>query len=151
MSSPSPPLLPPPFERVYLHHIRRVGGTSLNEAFFALSGADGAEVRSALRRSDDQSLLSNGIRYVGANRDLLEKGEYFYGFSHIPAHRITLPPSTFRITILRDPVARIMSNYRMARHHANRGRSGHWISVERSWLGNSILDFCRNMPEKRLL
>jgi hypothetical protein len=145
VAAPSPPL-PAPFQRVYFHHIRRVGGTSLSESFLALSGTDGAEAIKTLRAADDQSLVSNGIRYVGANPALLEAGAYFYGSSHLPAHKLTLPPNTFRIAILRHPVDRIVSNYRAALFNSKRKRRTPFIELESSWLGDSLSDFCRDMP-----
>ncbi|MGE5280927.1 MAG: hypothetical protein ACM3N0_01145 [Chloroflexota bacterium] len=96
----------PDYERVYHFHVRKTAGTSLNAAFWALGGLDLRAV------AGDQVVEGNGLRFVRGNRELIERGEYFFANSHRPAHELRLPPATYTITILRDPVARVVSYYR---------------------------------------
>ena len=98
------------FERVYLYHVRKTGGTSLSESFLALGGEDPAAVRRRLgegwgiARSRDVALAAHA-------RPALQGGRYLFGWSHIPAWDIELPPRTFTVTVLRDPAARVASLY----------------------------------------
>jgi hypothetical protein len=90
--------------RIYHFHVRKSAGTSMNAAFWSLGGLSGAE--------DWKEREGEGLRYVRHDAGLIEKGEYFFACSHIPAHVLRLPPDTFSLTILRDPAARVISYYR---------------------------------------
>jgi peptidoglycan/xylan/chitin deacetylase (PgdA/CDA1 family) len=94
------------YDRVYHHHVRKTAGTSLNAAFWALGGLD----LHSMGKSRD--VTSNGLRFVRFDPELIASGEYFFANSHLPAYRLELPPRTFTVTILRDPVARVVSLYR---------------------------------------
>jgi Sulfotransferase family len=96
----------PDYERVYHYHIRKTAGTSLNAAFWALAGLDLREI------SDRSEVEGNGLKLVRGNVELIEKGDYLFANSHQPAYRLRLPPATFTVTILRDPVSRVISYYR---------------------------------------
>jgi len=103
--------LPEGMRRVYCYHVRKTAGTSLHYAFLALGGEDPLDVQ---RRIADDALhrtVSDGYTFAAHERRLLEQGHYFYGWSHLPAHRIRLPRRTFTVTILRDPVQRVVSLY----------------------------------------
>lgn len=55
------------YKRVYLVHIRKMGGTSLNNMFLSLSGEDSSQLYAQLAQTPDHRLLSNGKIYVGWN------------------------------------------------------------------------------------
>jgi hypothetical protein len=97
--------------RVYCYHVRKAAGTSLHRSFLALTGQEPA----ALERRISESFLSqvavHGLSFVYANKAAIEYGDYFYGWSHWPAHELALPSDTFTITALRDPVKRVRSYY----------------------------------------
>jgi hypothetical protein len=107
----SPVSLPRGTRRIYHHHVRKTGGTSLNRAFLTLGGEDPATVHRRMRGALHVA-ESGGLRFVAHDRVLLREGEYFYGWDHAPAWSIELPSETFTITVLRDPVARLLSLYR---------------------------------------
>lgn len=94
------------FRRIYHYHIRKTAGTSLDAAFWHLAGIGLHDfgTRSQIRR--------NGIIIVRGERKKIEDGYYFYASSHIPAHVLRLPEDTFTITLLRDPLDRLLSYYR---------------------------------------
>ena len=99
------------FERVYLHHTRKTGGTSLSESFLTLGGEDPLTVKRRMR--DGWQMARTGDFVVTAHhRRALRRGCYFFGWSHFPAWSVRLPNRTFTVTILRDPEARVLSLYR---------------------------------------
>ncbi len=53
------------FERVYLYHIRKTGGTSINHMFLSLGGEQGKEVYDSLSRSRNLRIISNDKIFVG--------------------------------------------------------------------------------------
>jgi len=89
--------------------------------------------------------------YVGFNPYLLEKGDYFYGFSHMPKHKIKIPKDTFTFTILRDPVKRLISHYKMINEFKRRNRNHPSYKLEGKWLGNSFSEFLDNVPDNYLM
>lgn len=138
------------YKRIYFFHIRRVGGTSLNQTFFQLRSAHPALVSATIRRSSRKVINLSGLKHVGANQQELELGDYLYGFSHIPFQALRLPPETFTITLLRDPVERVLSHYRMILAYDLNGIQRPWLPLERKWLGNSFGDFIQLVPRERL-
>lgn len=145
------PALQEPFRRVYLHHIRKTGGTSLNFSFFALAGRDPKSLFSRMREDGQTELTECGITYVTRDKAKIEGGKYFYAFSHHPSHELRPPPDTFSITVLRDPIERVVSHYRMLRQYEELGVKKRWLTVEREWLGGSFREFVGNVPRHRLL
>lgn len=105
--------LPDGFDRIYFWHIRKTAGTSLNRAFLALGGEAVEPLHLRLQNSLNKRVFSGGKVIVGHNRYLIRQGRYYYAFSHQPMHALKLPPRTFAITCLRDPVQRVLSHYRM--------------------------------------
>jgi hypothetical protein len=79
--------------------------------FLSLSGCNPASLYNQLATARGYRLLNGGMIYVGWDVDRINKGNYFYGFSHIPLHKLDLPEGTFTITCFRDPVKRVVSHY----------------------------------------
>lgn len=138
------------YKRIYNVHIRKTGGTSLNNMFLALSGADSSVLFTQLVDKPEHRACVNDLIYVGWNKSLINKGDYFYAFSHIPYHKLKLKEDTFTLTCFRDPVKRIVSHYFMLLDFVNRGVKHPSFAVEEKWLGNSFDDFYNNMPKEHL-
>ncbi len=137
--------------RIYHFHIRKTGGTSLNEMFYSLNSNDPSDVSETIRQSKSKIILLNGNKYVGANMEELRKSDYFYGFSHFPVHMYKPDINVFTIVIFRDPIERLVSHYNMVVGMISHGIDRPWLNVESRWLGESIVDFAKNMPSEKLL
>lgn len=139
------------FRRIYHYHIRKTGGTSLNYMFLSLGGEEGRTVYDRLSSSPHLRTISNEKICVGWDREKIERGHYFYAFSHTPAHEICLPEKTFTLTCLRDPVKRVISLYKMLFEY-RKDKIEHPIMKEQGeWLGNSFGDFIDRTPKEHLL
>lgn len=139
------------WRRYYHVHLRKTGGTSLNQMFLGLDGGDGAERYQRLALAERQRLVVGQRVFVGWNRKLIEKGAYFYAFSHIPFHELHLPAETLLLTCFRDPVARLFSHYRMLREYQRDGVNHPCMREEEPWLGTSFGDFLARVPREHAL
>src|SRR3989339_170706 len=138
------------FKRIYFCHIRKVGGTSLNHSFLALCG-DNKKIYSRLVNSKKHYIKCGNKIFAGWSKELIEEGKYFYAFSHIPVHKLNLPPQTFIIGIIRNPIERVLSHYKMLLHFKEKKINHECMKVEGGWLGDSFSDFLDRVPRKDLL
>ena len=98
------------YRRIYFDHVRKTAGTAISFAFFRLSGDPYIVERQLARFTFAQN---NGYRYVWGSAALICQGKYFFAASHHPAYTVHPPgDGTFRFTILRDPIERLVSEYR---------------------------------------
>jgi hypothetical protein len=139
------------YKRIYLFHIRKTGGTSLNNMFLSRSGGDSAALYRQLTQTSSHRLTENGLIYVGWNHRLLKKGNYFYGFSHLPAHKIDIPEQTFTVSCFRDPVARVVSHFNMLMEFRENNVDHVALKKEGQWLGEDFNDFLHRIPQEHLL
>jgi len=137
------------YRRIYLFHVRKTGGTSLNHMFLAQGGEPADPVYARLARQG--RILSGGKVFVGWDKKLIEQGYYYYAFSHLPIHQLSLPDRTFTMTCLRDPAKRVISHYRMLKEYAEKNIAHPCMATEGRWLGDSFRTFIDNMPEEHLL
>lgn len=107
-----PPGVRPDVERVYFHHIRKTGGTSLARSLLEIGGEEAVAVERRLARSPMHFTVTGGVAVATGWAGIIERGRYWFAFSHIPAHELRIPEATFTVTILRDPLERLMSYYR---------------------------------------
>jgi hypothetical protein len=138
------------FQRVYLIHIRKTGGTSLNNMFLALS-KDSKQLYNDLTKTIGHRIICNNFIYVGWDKKNIEKGNYFYGFSHIPLYKLQLPKNTFTVSCFRDPAERVISHYNMLIDYKKNNINHPCMAIEGQWLGDSFEDFIERIPQEHLL
>lgn len=132
-------------------HIRKTGGTSLNNMFLSLSGEDSNQLYAQLAQMPDHRLFSNGKIYVGWNVKYINKGVYFYAFSHTPFHRLSLPDKTFTVSCFRDPVKRVVSHYNMLMDFYVNEIDHPCMETEGKSLGKDFDEFLSKIPREHLL
>lgn len=139
------------YKRIYLFHIRKTGGTSLNSMFLSLSNEDSNNLYTKLGQSPDHRLSRNGLVYVGWNTKYIKKGNYFYAFSHTPFHKLSFPEKTFTVSCFRDPVKRVVSHYNMLMNFSLNKINHPCMATEGKWLGNNFVEFLSKIPKEHLL
>ncbi len=137
------------YKRIYLVHVRKTGGTSINNMFLGMSG-EAARLYNRLAKESSHCIVSKDKIYVGWNCDLINRGDYFYAFSHAPWHKLDLPVGTFSFTCFRDPVNRVVSHYNMLVNYLKNGIDHPCMEIEREWLGESFEYFLNNIPREHL-
>ena len=138
------------YQRIYFYHVRKTGGTSLMRMFLALSGSPADEVRRELLDAQPDPLIKGDYVYAGWQKPTIEAGNYYFSFSHIPMHELTLPKNTFTFTCLRDPVKRVVSHYRMLLDFSQQVPKHPCFAEEGPWLGSSFDDFLSRIPRHHL-
>ena len=139
------------FDRVYFYHIRKCAGTSLVTGLLGADGRDGPAGYRQLATSKHGWTEIDGRIFVGWHTGLINEGFYHFGFSHSASHEIKLPPRTFTVTSLRDPVKRVLSHYRMLRYFQALRPAEYAMRFEGPWLGDHFSDFLERIPREHLL
>ncbi|MGH9017655.1 MAG: hypothetical protein ACRDY1_07905 [Acidimicrobiales bacterium] len=143
--------LPDGWRRIYCYHIRKTGGTSLNRGFMALGGEDPRVVHERLSASAEHRTVSDGYVFAAFDKKRLAQGRYFYGWAHRPAHKQILPPRTFTVTILRDPIERVRSYYDYLVVGDDPVMSERVSDEERQLAADGFGVFLTRLPERDLL
>lgn len=139
------------YDRIYHYHIRKTAGSSLNTAFknaFSDPSAGMADEEAHFARNWG---VVGGKVYVNHSEYLLERGDFFYGDGHGAFHELDIPPNTFKITILRDPAARVLSYYRMLMHWKHNDIKHPARKKEEGYVGNSFREFLERVPREHLM
>lgn len=138
------------YKRIYLVHIRKTGGTSLNNMFLSLTGSGSTELYNKLALSTPHRIVDNGLVFVGWDVAAINRGLYFYAFSHTPIHELNLPEDTFTVSCFRDPVKRLVSHYNMLMDFKLNNVNHPCMEIEGEWLGNSFGNFLERIPREHL-
>lgn len=143
--------LPDGSRRIYCHHIRKTAGTSLFLSFLALGGEDPMDVWRRINASRLPRTVSGPYAFASVHRKLLSEGAYFYGRAHRPAEEQPLPPDTFTVTVLRDPVARVHSYYDYLVAGDTPDTPGRVAERERRLAVDGFDSFLDRVPDRHLL
>lgn len=133
------------YDRIYHVHIRKCAGTSFNKCFIE-SVSCTVNSYDAIAKSFIKRLKFDEKPIVGWNKYLIEKGCYWYGFSHIPFYEIKFPSNTFTFTFLRDPAERLLSHYNMINDFINEGIDHPSLKVESQWCEFDFDYFLETIP-----
>ena len=140
------------YKRIYHFHIRKTGGTSVNRMFYELSGIDPDEISSIMDNSvTRRTVAPNGLVFVNWNRLAFRSGLFFYAHSHLPMKSVALPSATFTFTILRDPLNRVLSHYRMLRYWMEEEIVHPAAKKETAWARDGFRNFIERVPRNHLL
>lgn len=138
------------YRRIYLYHIRKTAGTSIAFALMGLARTDPHLIDRRLSRF--YFAQGHGYRYVANNAALIDQGSYFFAFSHLPAYTIGPPEAgTFKFTVLRDPIERVISLYRyLASPESDSSYSHKALIEERRWATEGFDRFLAQIPRQHL-
>jgi hypothetical protein len=100
------------YRRVYYYHLKKTGGTSLARSFLEIGGEQAPTVYDRVMYGHPYAATSGDYVFVFRDVRALERGHYYFGWSHTPAWQLHLPPRTLTVTVLRDPIQRVLSLYR---------------------------------------
>jgi hypothetical protein len=143
--------LPDDYERIYCFHIRKTGGTSLHSSFLSLGNEDQMEIRRRMSVERWQRAISGNYAFVAHRLETIERGNYFYGWSHWAKAKVTLPPRTFTITVLRDPYKRVLSYYDYLIEGDSKAYGFAVGGAERKWAEGGFSSFLDVVPKGHLL
>ena len=147
----APTTFPNDFRRVYHIHIRKTAGTSINRIFMAASGGDENLIYNKVALSLTHTTIVNKYKFTGYCARSINRGNYFYAYSHLPYWKLNLPEYTFKFTCFRDPILRVLSHYKMLTDLRDNRKFHPCMAVEGKWLGRNIHDFIDNIPKCHLL
>ena len=139
------------YKRIYFYHVRKAAGKSVTDIIMSLEGKDHYVKYGELYSARNHRIIYNDKVFVGWQPILIQKGNYYYAFSHIPYHKIKIPEETFTFTCLRDPISRVISYYNMLQRFKMNNNNTNMINQEVQYLGDTFNQFLDNIPKYRLL
>lgn len=134
------------YSRIYHYHIRKTGGKSINFMFLRLLDEDMHKLYKSINIARDRRVIHNGLAVSGWKLDVIQRGQYYFGYSHGSYDEFLLPPNTFTLTCFRDPLNRLLSHYNMLRKYQDKKIPHPCMQREGPWLGNNFDDFLDNIP-----
>ena len=137
------------YQRILHNHIRKCAGTSINKALIkSIGGNKNTYEELAKHRLHKMNLQLGSC--VGWNSIAINKGSFFFAFSHEPLHSLTLDDSTFTFCFLREPVERVISHYNMLKDLINDDKTHPALSEEKKFAFGDFDHFLDNIPREHL-
>ena len=100
------------WRRIHHVHIKKTGGTSVNQAIIAALGqGHESELWYSSLFPYPHVVVRNNTVFSGWNTDLLWAVRPHFSFAHTPLYELHRNKSTFMFTVLRDPVRRAISEF----------------------------------------
>jgi hypothetical protein len=144
-------ILPPGIKNIHLFHVRKTAGTSLYNAFLSLGGDDPRVVLRNISKGYPWFAYSGGYTFA-ANYHPNRLVNPVFSFSHDPFWSFETSIKTYKITILRDPVARVISLYRYLSDARSDEQEVYPAAPhEHDLVGYGLPSFFRNLPKEDLL
>ena len=137
--------------RVYCYHVRKTAGTSLFLSFLALGGEDPHDVWRRLNSDPLQRTVSGRYAFASDHPKVIAEGAYLFARSHRDFDSVTLPPETFTVTVLRDPLRRALSLYEYLVAGDAPDAPGRVSEHQRSWARDGLDRFLDQVPDRHLL
>lgn len=135
------------YRRIYHLHLRKCAGTSINKAIISALGGQEDTYEMLAEVATHRIVLDEGP-VVGWNRGLINKGAYFYGFSHEPMDHLKLSEDTYTFAFLRNPIDRIQSHFNMLNDMQVSNRSHQALAAEWHWAKDGFATFLEEVPRK---
>lgn len=132
---------------IYLYHIRKCGGRSLIFSLLWQLG-NAPEIYAAICRGET---MHAGRKIAGWQPR--PDADAYLAWSHVGYDACVIPPGAFTVTVLRDPLARVVSYYGMLRmYEAGASGAASVAPEELQYLrGNNLREFVHALPKERLL
>ena len=139
------------FNRIYHYHVPKSGGTTLNMTIYKSYGYIFDKNNLHNNFSEQASnLVSRSIKinnkvFLDHNKFLINRGHFYYAWSHYPYHEIFPHSDSFTVTTIRNPVNRVISLYKHSLNLTNDSTDKHQKELF-LLKSDNILDFVKKLP-----
>jgi hypothetical protein len=137
--------------RVFSYHVRKTAGTSLFHSFLGLGGEDPAAVWRRIAEDRLQRTVSGPYGFAFSHRMVLAEGAWYFARSHATWSDVELPPRTFTVTVLRDPVQRVHSLFDYLTNGDEPGTPNPVADWQKRWVAGGFDSFLDKVPEAHLV
>lgn len=131
---------------IYFNHIRKTAGTSLISEVIQQLGMNPDLVLNEVYDKKTHRYLGGDGVVVGYNQRLLNHAAYDFGFSHLPLWSFKFTKKPFVFSVLREPVARLVSHFRMLAGMLERNESHVCLKDEGDWAKDGFDSFLEQVP-----
>lgn len=139
----------------YLYHTEKSGGRSIIHSFLHSVMDEGLVFDDKENLSDLYRELCGkrrdfGNKYFHAWQGVIKKCKHnsLFGFSHLPYNEVVTPKGTFKIAIIREPLERLLSHYRMLVRFGKENKGYETKSDTPAYIKNGFNSFIEVFPER---
>lgn len=134
------------YSRFLFLHNRKTGGTSFNEGLSKFFNYSNKDIDQFLDINRGNYFIKDFSIFMGGNLDLINKNEFHIATTHLPAHALNIKDDTFTFTILREPVERFISHYKMLKQMIECNSNHGCLKEERFYYDDCIVKCALKMP-----